>query len=480
MDDRWPVLVGFAERTQRDDALDAAGLMEAVLRSARADAGPGLAAPDLVLVPRGMWGHPDPGRAAALATGSTSVRSVIAEIGVLQSTLFSRAFTAIASGQAEVVAVLGAEARYRSIRGGVEAPGEGTPDQVLTPSAEIIGRVEAERGLGVPAHQYALIESILAHRAGRNPAEQTSAIAELWALGASAAAAQPGAWRRDGATADALASADGGNRMISTPYRKRLISDWTVDQAAGFVITSVATARAAGIPESRWIVPVAVAESNHMVTLSARDEPARSPAMEAVADALLAVGAPVTDADLVEIYSCFPAAVQVAAAGLGIDPWKGWTVTGGMTFGGGPLNNFVLQATAAVAQALRDGRGETAIVTAVSGMITKVGAIAWRRGEVPDADLGALSIDVSAAAAERTIVREVDADLAGELTIVAQTVVHDRGEPSQGIVLAESADGRRTVATSTDPAIIQSLIDEDLVGRGAIVDAGVITSIVTS
>jgi acetyl-CoA C-acetyltransferase len=151
-----------------------------------------------------------------------------------------------------------------------------------------------------------------------------------------------------------------------------------------------------------------------------------------------------------------------------------------MTFGGGPLNNFVLQATAAVAQALRDGRGETAIVTAVSGMITKVGAIAWRRGEVPDADPDALAIDVSAAAAERTVAREVDADLGGELTIVAQTVVHDRGEPSQGIVLAESADGRRTVATSTDPAIIQSLISEDLVGRGAIVDAGVITSVVTS
>ena len=519
MDDRWPVLVGVGEITQRDGVLDAAGLMRSALGTARADAGPALAPPDLVLVPRGMWRHPDPGRAAALASGSPAVRSVIAEIGILQQTLFSRAFTAVASGESAVCAVIGAEDRYRTVRGGAEEPGDGEPDEVLRPAAEIIARMEVERGLGVPAHQYALIESVLAHRAGRSPAEQTAAIAALWAQGAVAAAARAhesgaengpsedrippqivgergGAWRTDAPSADAIAGEEDGNRWIATPYRKWLVSDWNVDQAAALLITSAGAARAAGIPEDRWVVPVAAAESNHMVTVSARADPGRSPAMEAIGEALSAAGAPVGSADLRELYSCFPAAVQVQGAALGLDPWQGWTVTGGMTFGGGPLNNFVLQATAVMAQALRGGQGGTGVVTCVSGMITKVGATAWRRaGEAApgwragEGSVADLAIDVTGEAERRTGVRPLDPDLTGELAIVAHTVVH-RSPPKRGfdlsttgaeshgpgggsaeraIVLAESAGGARTVVTSTDERALAALTTADHVGRRVVV-----------
>jgi acetyl-CoA C-acetyltransferase len=507
MEDRWPVLVGVGEITQRDGLHDAAGLMRAALAAARADAGPALAPPDLVLVPRGMWRHPDPGRAAAIGCGAHAVRSVIAEIGILQQTLFSRAFTAVTSGASAVCAVLGAEDRFRTIRGGVEEPGEGEPDEVLRPAAEIIARMEVERGLGVPAHQYALIESVLAHRAGRSPAEQTAALADLWALGAAAAAARrsgSGAWRTDGPSAAQIAAEDGGNRWIATPYRKWLVSDWNVDQAAALLITTAGAARAAGIPEDRWVVPVAAAESNHMVTVSARADPGRSPAMEAIAEALASAGAPPAAAELREIYSCFPAAVQVQAAALGIDPWQGWTVSGGMTFGGGPLNNFVLQATAVMAQALRAGRGRTGLVTCVSGMITKVGATAWCRVGEPAAGWGAaggdvarLAIDVTAEAERRTGVCALDPDLTGDLAIVAHTVVH-RGPAGRGpgveaapaphgpgggsaeraIVLAESSAGTRTVATSTDERALAALTTADHVGRRVSVAADATFTIV--
>ena len=475
MDDRWPVLVGLADTVQRDGAFDVAGLMREALAAARADAGSSLAAPDLVLAPRGMWSHPDPGRAAALATGSPSVRSVIAEIGVLQTTLFQRAFAEILAGTASVVAIVGGEARYRSVRGGEEAPGEGAPDEVLRPHDDIITRLEVERGLGVPAHQYALIESALAHRAGRSPVEQTSALASLWALGATAAAANPGAWRRDAPPAEAIASGEGGNRMIATPYRKWLVSDWNVDQAVALVITSAGAARAAGIPVSQWVVPSAAAGSNHMVPLSERADIARCPAMEAIGSALSAVGAPTAAADLREIYSCFPSAVQLQSAALGIDPWTGWTVSGGMTFGGGPLNNFVLQSTCAVARALRAGAGRTALVTAVSGMITKVGAMTWQVGPVSSSDATSLAIDVTEDAARRTERRLVDASLEGALTEVAQTVVHDRGEPTRAIVLVEDATGARTIATSERPEVMATLAERDLVGQQVVVKAAELT-----
>jgi acetyl-CoA C-acetyltransferase len=268
--------------------------------------------------------------------------------------------------------------------------------------------------------------------------------------------------------------------MISTPYRKWLVSDWNVDQAAAFVITSVGAARAAGIDPERWVTPLVVAESNFMVPVSARADIARSPAMEAIGDALRAAGSPAAGVDLVELYSCFPAAVQVQAAALGIDPWQGWTQSGGMTFGGGPLNNFVLQSTAVVARALRERRGRTAVVTAVSGMITKVGAIAWGVGLPPAGDPAALAIDVSAEAEARTEVRPVVADLDGQLRIVAHTIAHGREGPVQAIVLAEDGAGRRTIATSSDPAVIDRLSVADHVGGKVVVAAATIESLTTA
>ena len=62
---------------------------------------------------------------------------------------------------------------------------------------------------------------------------------------------------------------------------------------------------------------------------------------------------PDTDVDQlgpVDLYSCFPSVVQIAAAELGLpvdDPARPLTVTGGLTFGGGPGNNYGTHAVAA-------------------------------------------------------------------------------------------------------------------------------------
>lgn len=477
-DDRWPVVIGLGTITQCEGTLDAPALLAAAAVEAVADAG-GVAtrpvpAPDLVLVPRGMWKHPDPGRAAAIAAGASKVRSVIAEIGVLQQTLLARAFTAVHTGEAEVAVVAGAEGRYGSLHGVVEAPGEGEPDEILRPAAEIITAVEVQRGLGVPAHQYALMESMIAHAAGRSPAQQAAAVAELWSLGAAAAAGQPGAWRTDAPDAASIDSGEGGNRMIAAPYRKWMVSDWNVDQAVALLITSVGAARRLGIGEQRWVVPAAAAESNHMVPLSARAEPGRCAPMTAVADALVRAGDTVDDVDLVELYSCFPSAVQLQAEALGLDPFAGWTVAGGMTFAGGPLNNYVLQSTAAVIRGLRSaGAGRRALVTSVSGMLTKVGAVVWRAGApAPGSDPSSLDIDVTAEAARRAPSVPVDADLSGRATVIGQTVTFGRDEqPAQAIVIAE-ADGVRTVATSDDPAVMADLMVADRVGSLMTVEDG--------
>ena len=71
------------------------------------------------------------------------------------------------------------------------------------------------------------------------------------------------------------------------------------------------------------------------------------------AGALEHAGVDIDAIEHLELYSCFPAAVRVQARELGIDAARRLTLSGGMAFAGGPLNNFVLQALVRMVGALR-------------------------------------------------------------------------------------------------------------------------------
>ena len=85
-------------------------------------------------------------------------------------------------------------------------------------------------------------------------------------------------------------------------------------------------------------------------------------------------GVGVDDLDLVDVYSCFPSAVQVAANELGLplgDPSRPLTVTGGLTFAGGPWNNYVTHSIATMAERLVATPGQRGFITANGGYLTK-------------------------------------------------------------------------------------------------------------
>ena len=116
MDPNTPILVGVSAFQQQDpdysNALEPLAIMEHALRDAAADAGAAalLSRADEILVPKGIWGYSDPARLLAQAIGAGHARSVLAEIGVSQQTLLTRACQQISQGEAQVVLVTGAEA----------------------------------------------------------------------------------------------------------------------------------------------------------------------------------------------------------------------------------------------------------------------------------------------------------------------------------------------------------------------------------
>ncbi len=470
-----PVLVGVGAVTQREPdparALEPLALMRAALERASEDCGSRalLAHADWISVPRGFWDYADPGRALAEAAGASGARTEIAEIGVLQTTLFANAAQRIASGDARVVVVAGGEARARMLRAqqrGVAAPltqqGEIAPTLVLRPKQEVVHPAEVKLGMVLPVNQYAMIENALRHADGQSVAQHRDAVARLWARMSEVAARNPDAWSRERVSAEFLRDASAQNRMLAFPYTKLHNSQWNVDQAAALIMTSVAAARAHGIAESRWIFPLAAAESNHMVSLSQRRPFHRAPGFAHAGRATLARAGISSDrVSKRELYSCFPVAVRVQCRELGISEDAELTVTGGMAFAGGPLNNFVLQAAVRMAQLLRGAPGEIGMLNAVSGFLTKQGVTLWSSAP-PERAFG--FDDVTDAVARETEEIALAEDAHGEARCVSYTVQFEGDRPARTLFVCDLDDGRRALAVSTDPALAEAAMTQEFCG----------------
>ena len=464
-----PVIVGASAIQQRFDdpsgAPNALHLMRTALEAAADDAGSRdlLAAAEIVMMPQGMWSTANP--AQVVAPWNTGIRSVVADIGVLQQTLLSRACSLIAGGDAEIVLVCGAEAKHRALRGQIlgidlaDPATTGSPHERIVPAHEILTGEEIDRGLPVPARQYAMIDTALRAHEGASPREHVDELAALWSGFSAVAVDNPDAWNRSFADPDAITSAP----MWAWPYTKLLCSQWNVDQAAGIIICSATAAARFGIAADRRVFAHVGVESNLMVPMTLRAEVHRSPAVAAVRTAVRDhLGRDTPDIEHVDLYSCFPAAVRVQARELGIDPSRPLTITGGMTFGGGPLNNYTLQALVAMVRVLRDHPDADGLVTNVSGMLTKFGASVW---SCRPPTTGYRSADVTDAATATTGTVAVDPDHDGPARVVTYTVAYDRGAPTTGIVLGTAPGGRRVLATTSDADLLADMVTTDWCGR---------------
>lgn len=485
MDSRTPVLVGAGVAHQRFDdpaeALDAVTLMTTAVERAGADAhAPALLAQaQAVYVPRGTWRYGDPGRIIAERVGAEA-RTVIAELGVLQSTPFTRACRAIANGDLDVAIVVGGEAKFRDLRGHITGVApvdavqdtDAAPDESIKPADEIIPAPERAAGFMSAPLMYSALETALRSSRGETVAENARATAELWAAFSRTAAANPDAWRRDPVPPEFLEHPSAKNPMLAAPYTKWHCSQWNVDQAAAFVLCSTGAADRAGVPQEQRVYPLAAVESNHMLAVSKRAEMHRAPAVRIGAERIADLtGIDVAASDVVDLYSCFPVAVRIQAQELGLpvdDPdGRPLSVGGGMTFGGGPLNNATFQALARMVPMLRDAPGTTGLLTFISGLITKHGSSVW---STTPPDRGFAFADTSADVEAGTPALEVTGDHHGGATVDGYTVAHEGGEPRYTTIVATTPDRTRVVARNDDAALAAEMAVDEWCGRDVTID----------
>ena len=487
---RRAVLVGVGTAIQDappGEGDDAIGLMVRAARAAAADAGSAalLTRVERIAVTQGSWSAPDAGRTIARSIGAQATEapavaaqpptSHLVQLGIPQQTLIDQALTAIGRGEIEAALVVGGEAKARddrARRAGIELPppdDPGTrPDAVHTPSAEIVTQAELALRFFIPVQQYAAIDNALRIAERLTIAEHLAAIDALWARFDAIAATNPSAAFAGPRTAAQLRATEPDNRMLAFPYHKWHAAQWNVDQAAALLLCSERLADALGIDRERRLHALVSLESSHSVPLIRRAHLHRWQAMHELGRAAANyLGSPLAELDLVELYSCFPAAVRVQQRELEL-PLDGTpTLTGGMPFAGGPFNNFVFQATATMAGQLRARPGSRGMVTTVSGLLTKPGLAVWSTEPGERASLLGDRADAAAAATPEVDVAD---DYAGP-AVVATYTVRPGNDGLEVVIIADTPDGRRVAAVITDSDVAERAMSEELIGAALTVDS---------
>ncbi len=485
LDPRWPVVVAVGQVDQRttdaSTALSPTELLAEAARSAQADSGSSrlLASLDTVAVIRILsWRYRDPAALVAEELGISPRRTIVTDDGGnYPQLLLNRACREILDGTADAVLIGGAEAwRTRTAAKKVEHPlrwphqdDDVTPTEALSNPEALWHPGEIARQLMMPIQFYPLFENALRAAEGWSIDEHRDVIAGLWSRFSEVAASNPNAWIQRSYSPAEIREATPDNRMVGFPYTKLMNANNAVEQAAAFVVCSVERATALGVPRDRWVFPWAGTDAHEHWHVSNRWSLAEAPAIRVAGRrALELAGIGVDDLAHVDVYSCFPSAVQIAANEIGLGTDRPLTVTGGLSFAGGPWNNYVSHSIATMVERLRADAGAKGLVTANGGFLTKhafgVYSTVPPPGPFAHADVQT-EVD---ALPSRQLAEEVDADVSVETAVV----MHDRdSNPESAVVATLLADGRRAWGTSTDDAVMKALVTEETAGRRGHVDA---------
>ena len=363
IDPRTPVLVGAGQFLQRasglDDALDASALMAEAVRLASVDAGlTSVPNPDsLRVVGLLSWRYGDPAWVVAQQLGISPRETALTTTGGNNpQTLVNTTALEIQRGEVDLVVLAGGEAwrtRMRARKAGAtlvwpKAPAEQIP-RLMGDEFDMTHPAERARGLTLPVQVYPMFETAIRARAGRSVADHQLRVGELWARFSEVAASNPYAWLREAKTATELSTVGPTNRMIGLPYPKYMNSNNDVDMAAALIMCSAERASALGIPRDRWVFPQSGVDCHEHAYVSNRWSFAATPAIELGGrQALDLAGTTIDEVDIVDLYSCFPSAVQLGAQSLGLAIDRQLTRTGGLAFAGGPWNSYVMHSIATV------------------------------------------------------------------------------------------------------------------------------------
>lgn len=399
--------------------------------------------------------------AAWVPAGGTSPQDLIHQLG-----------PRFAAGEIDCAVICGAESMRSRRRGHVDGwPTRATDVNPMRGQAPFSSDLERRHGLAAPLQLFPLIENAIQAANGRTTAEQSQVAASLLAKNAAVAATNPHAWFRDAPTAETIGTVSADNRMIVHPYTKRMNAIMDIDQSAAIVLASTAFAERHGIKATSAAI-LAGAGAEEVWNPIERERLDVCRAMErAFRYTLDEAGIEAAEVDAMDLYSCFPSAIELAldALDVGLDDPRPFSLTGGLAFAGGPGNAYVLHSLAAALAHLRKSPADRVLVTGIGMANTKHAAtLLTGAAHVPARASGAMTYRLDA----HDEPTPIEDQASGEAQVISYTIEYERdGTPRNVIWLLALPGGRRTIANTADGEmdVVATILSRETVGRWGVV-----------
>ena len=468
-----PVVIGIGDIQQKDNFnnLDEALiLMDKATKFAIEDTGNSKIKNyiDEILIPKGYWKYRDPGKWIAKENNFKEVKTSVSKIGILQQSLINLACNKIQAGEVQACLILGGEARYKRTKAliekkeFVETELTQNPDNYVKAKDEL--QIDREKEvLGTMAvGYYSIFESAFRYKRGKGFNEHHKYLSDVYEKFSKIAVNNKDGWSEQEVSSEVILNSSNKNPQIAFPYNKYHCTSWNVNQGAAIVICSEELANTLDVDQKKRIYPIAAAENNHMMPSILRPQLSKQAGMQMAANFIIDI---CKDKDInisyFDLYSCFPVAVQMFADTLGIKDISNSTITGGMSFAGGPLNSYVLHSTIKMIKKLRQNNNNAGVVTGVSGMMTKQSYCLWSNQSLSKFMFKDVTVDAS----KIDIPKKISKKTFGEAKIIGYTIISDNQITKKAVIYVEDANSERNIIQSHDIKVIKSMESEEWVGK---------------
>ena len=467
-----PVVIGLGITQQKgsyaelDEALF---LMEKVAMQAINDCGNSKIKDfiDVIDIPKGFWRYRDPGKWIAEKNNFSNAKTSVNKIGVLQQHLINNTCNKIIKGEIRAGLILGGESRAKMIaalKEGIEYKEmelSTNPDQYVKAKDDLYGEGEAE-ALGLMAvGYYAVMESAMRKSKSLTLKEHEDYLGSMYADFSEIASKNQYAASDKSISKDQIMLANSDNKPMAYPYNKYHCTSWNVSQASAILICEEGLADQLNISKQKRIYPMASSETNHMIALIQRPSLISSAGLKLASEKINAVvDKHSINLNLIDLYSCFPVAVQQFENVLNLNTKTSRTITGAMPFAGGPLNNYMLHATVQALLKLRSESGHS-LITGVSGMMTKQSFCLWSS----EYQMPFYHADVTKKAQQLDKPIPISNAKDGNGIVIGYTVLYEGTKPTLGVFYIEDSQGERKVVTSEDKAVITSMREEEWIEK---------------
>ena len=419
-------------------------------------------------IPKGYWRYRDPGKWIATKNNFKDVKTSVYKIGVLQQNLLNSCCNKILNKEIGASLIVGGEARYKLLLSQIknkdfkETELNENPNFYVKAKDDIhLDEEKAELGMMAVGY-YAILESAFRFNKNISIENQSDFVAEMYAYFSKVASRNKDAWTDSALNANEIKNITKKNSLQAFPYNKYHCTSWNVNQSAAIVVCSEKIADDLDIPQEKRVYPLASSENNHMIGTLQRPKLYEQHGMQLAAKYILDVCQKLKiEPNFYDLYSCFPVAVQMFAETLNLNDYKKFTITGGMSFAGGPLNSYVLHSLAKMVSKIRKTKDSSGIVTGVSGMMTKQSYTILSK----DPLMNFAHKDFTEAAAKKDKPIEISSLKEGVGKVIGYTILNKTKGKYKAVMYIDCSDNKRKLITSDDMSIIKSMENKEWIGK---------------